>query len=151
MNRDIFLATLIGFIIGLFLTGVVLVGPKALTSLPKLKGFSFSLPKFSFPKNTLKIAPTSTEKQAPGFSVQAPLQESIEAGESVLLSGTAHSGSTVSASGQLDEDIVAVKDDGKFALKLTLVEGKNEISVSEFFESKETTQNLVVYRSIDSF
>lgn len=151
MNRDVFLATLIGFIIGLILTGVVLIGPKAIMSLPKLKGFSFSLPSFSFPSFESKLTPTPTQNVAQGFTVQAPLPDSIESGETVLLSGTAHAGATVSASGPTDDDVTVVKEDGKFALKLTLVEGKNEISISEFFESKETTETLVVYRSIDSF
>ncbi|MBI5613601.1 hypothetical protein HY947_01640 [Candidatus Gottesmanbacteria bacterium] len=151
MNRDILLATAIGFIIGLILTGVILLGPKALASLPKLKGISFSFPSFSFPKGPEKLSPTPAQNQNPGFVIQAPLSEAIESGESVLISGTAHAGATVSASGQLDEDIVVVKEDGKLALKVGLVEGKNEISVSEFFENKQITQTIVVYRSIDSF
>lgn len=151
MNRDVFLATLIGFIIGLILTGVVLIGPKAIMSLPKLKGFTFSFPSFSFPSFENKPTPTPTQKLSQGFSIQAPLPDSIESAETVLISGTARNGATISASGPSDDDVTVVKEDGKFALKLTLVEGKNDINISEFFESKETTKTLVVYRSIDSF
>ena len=141
MNKDALLATLIGFIIGLCITGMLLVGPRLMSALPK---FSLHLPNLSqaMPKKAPK--PTPTPKPAT-FAIDSPLPESIESENVVLVSGTAQPDSTVVIQGNTDDAVSAVIDDGKFAGKVTLVEGKNILSVTSFSKDKTTTQSITVF------
>ena len=61
------------------------------------------------------------------------------------MSGTAAKGSTVVIAGPSDESEVVVGADGIFAGKVTLMEGKNDISVTSVTTAKITTQSVTVY------
>jgi len=40
---------------------------------------------------------------------------------------------------------VVVKDDGKFAGKVTLVEGKNDVVVTSYLNDKQATSAVITY------
>ena len=140
MNKDALLATLIGFGIGLLITGLLLVGPNILTMLPKIQ-----LPK----TNTATPTPAPTPKVTT-FAIESPLADSIENTSELLVSGTAEAGITLVIAGPSDESVVVVAQDGKFAGKLTLVEGKNDITVTALSKDKTSTQNVTVYYTGES-
>ena len=141
MNKDAILATLIGFGIGLLITGLLLVGPNVLKYVPAVP-----LPSFSFlhRQKTPDVTPTPTPKQV-DLSIESPLADSIEDTATILVSGTARRGATVVIAGPGDESVILVNGDGKFAGKVTLQEGKNDITVTAIGSDKTFTQTVVVY------
>jgi len=152
MNKDALFATLIGLGIGLLLTGIILVGPNIAKSLPSIKWPTISkitLPSFSFPKKATPSPVTSNQDTQPtkhGVTIDSPLDGSIEDKESLLISGTTTKNATVVIQGILDDVITAVNTEGKYAGKITLVEGKNDITVTSVNEQNEqATQTITVF------
>lgn len=142
MNKDALLATLIGFGIGLLITGLLLVGPNILKMLPTVH-----LPSFS--SSQKGPTPTPAPKEF-SVTIESPLPDAIENATDLLVSGTTAAGATVVIAGPADETVVAVKDDGKFAGKVTLVEGKNDIVVAAYSGDKQTTTTTTVYYTPES-
>lgn len=145
MNKDALLATLIGFGIGLLITGLLLLGPNVLKLFPAIK-----FPSFSFSQNQQVKNPTPTPAPKAGFVIESPLPEAIENTEELLVSGTAPAGSTVVIAGLNDESAVTVGTDGKYAGKITLIEGKNDISVTSLSGGKSSVLNVTVYYTQES-
>lgn len=145
MNRDAILATLIGFGIGLVITGLVLIAPKAFKDFPK-----FNFPNIAnfLPKKAVKSIPTPPPVK---FTVTSPLPESIEQNSSVLVSGTSEPGATVVIAGSIDEIVVTASDDGKFAGKVTLSEGANSIEVTSYKNNNIQSQSITIYSTPEDF
>jgi hypothetical protein len=141
MNKDAILATIIGFIIGLIITGCILIGPKIVHLLPKIH---ISLPSITLfqSKPTPKV--TNVQKEF-SVAIDSPLADSIESEKDVLVSGNTVSGSTIVIEGNTTEAIVTVNDDGKYAGKITLIEGKNDITVTSYLKDKKATQTVTVF------
>ncbi len=141
MNRDAILATVIGFGIGLFITGGFLYGPTLAKSLPKIR-----IPNFSFSGKPKNPSPTPLPKTLPStLAISSPLGESIEEKSETLVSGTTTPESTVIIMGALDEAIVPANNEGAYAGKITLTEGKNEISVISYHDGNEQSQAITVF------
>ena len=141
MNKDALLATLIGFGIGLFITGMLLVGPRIAAFFPKI---SINLPKFASVKGPSKSTPTPAQKEF-GVTIDSPLPDSLESQEEVLVSGSTAAGATVVIAGNINDAAIETKTDGKFAGKLSLVEGKNDITVTSYLKDKKATQTITVF------
>lgn len=141
MNRDALLASLIGFGIGLLITGILLVGPNL------IKGF----PQIRFPRLTLnnsQQAPKSSPTPMPQpttFAILSPTADSVASSSDLLVSGTAPVGSIVVVAGPNDEDVAIVKADGKFAGKITLTEGKNDVVVTNYVQGRGAAQAITVF------
>lgn len=151
MNKDAFLATLIGLVIGLLITGIIVVGPPlvkrmsgiSVPSIPKI-----SLPNFSLPKKQTGGTPTPAENQTKEhtITISSPLPESIEQNEQIIVSGTTTPDSLVVFQGPTDDAVVHANAEGKYAGKLTLVEGKNTVTVSAYDKNnKYITTDVTVY------
>ncbi|HUD18918.1 MAG TPA: hypothetical protein VMR81_00535 [Patescibacteria group bacterium] len=147
MNKDAILATIIGFVIGLLITGILLVGPRLVGMIPKI---SFTMPKFYTAQSKSKLTPTPTPT-INTLTIESPLADSIEQDSDLLVSGKAPAGSTVVIQGNATESISSVKSDSKYAGKITLVEGVNEITVTSFLSGKQTTQTVTVYYTPETF
>lgn len=141
MNKDALLATAIGFVIGLCITGLLLVGPSVLKMLPK---FSFSIPKFtqSKPKDAQN---TSAKPSDFSFTIDSPITESIESEKDLLISGTSLPASTVIIQGPTDDAVVETNDKGKYAGKITLTEGKNFITVTSYLKESQSGKTIIIY------
>jgi hypothetical protein len=138
MNKDALLATVIGFVVGLVITGLLLLAPKLGPYLPKL-----TLPSFSFGQKT---TPTPTPSLTTGeFTIDSPLADAIESTAEILVSGNAEAGSTVIIQTDGDDEVVLVKEDGKYAGKITLTEGKNDLTVTSYGKSKQETKTVTVF------
>lgn len=147
MNKDALLATLIGFGIGLFITGMFLLGPTIVKSMPKL-----SLPKFSLPKTNPKLVITPTPTPAKQLlTINSPLPDAIETKSELLVSGTTNSSATIVVQSPLDETVFVVKEDGKYAGKVTLSEGKNDVVVTSYFNGKPISQSITVFFTNENF
>ncbi|MCX6794240.1 MAG: hypothetical protein NTY06_04030 [Candidatus Gottesmanbacteria bacterium] len=132
MNKDAILATLIGFAIGLLITGLLLVGPNITKMLPKAK------------LQTTAPTPTPTPSQF-AVTIESPLAEAIENNTDLLVSGVTSPGSTVVVAGSVDDTAVVSQPDGKYAGKITLTEGKNDIIVTSYRQTKQASQTVTVY------
>lgn len=142
MNKDAFFATLIGLGIGLLLTGIILVGPNVMKSLPKI-----SLPKITILQKKPTPTPASSATLLPKHEVtiDSPLPEAIETADSILISGSTSKESNVIIQGIVNDVVVTTNGDGKFAGKITLVEGKNDILITSYQGSTSATQKVTVY------
>ncbi len=145
MNRDAIIATVIGFGIGLVITGIFLLGPNIIKYMPKL-----SLPSISLPKPQTAASPTPTQTNAT-FSIDAPITESIETTNSVLVSGSSPTGSLVVVEGPTDEVVLSPNGDGKYAGKVALDEGKNEIYVTSYANGKSQRLSVIVFYTPEKF
>jgi len=148
MNKDAVLATLIGFAIGLFITGLLLVGPNITKALPKIK-----MPAITFSQSKQKptVAPTAGATP-PQFAVtiESPLAEAIENSADLLVSGVTEPGSTIVIAGSVDDTAIVVQDDGTYAGKITLTEGKNDIIVTSYRQTNQASQTVTVYYTPES-
>lgn len=141
MNKDALLATLIGLGLGLFITGIFVLGPQLAKSLPHI-----ALPKITLPqtKPQKQIAATPTPTPIV-FSISSPLPETIELSDQLVVSGTAPKESLIVVQGSVDDDVIRVNGDGKYAAKVTLAEGKNDLVVTNYADGKNATQTVTVY------
>ena len=147
MNKDALLATAIGFGIGLVITAILLVGPSAAKFLPNMK-----LPAFSWLKQQPKDAPTTTPTPTQfSVTIDSPLDEAIEAKEVVLVSGVTAPKSLVIIQGIEDEAVIRVGDDGKYAGRITLFEGKNDVTVTSYLASEQAQKMITVYYTPETF
>jgi hypothetical protein len=146
MNKDAILATVIGFTVGLVVTGLVLFGPTLFKNMPKI----------SFPKITLPLwkngnpSPTPTietpKSLVHDLVIDSPLPNAIEESASVLVSGTTSDGALVVLSTTTDDSVVTATADGKFAGKITVSEGKNTVSVTSFSkDKKQITKSVTIF------
>lgn len=147
MNKDALLATIIGFVVGLLITGILLSGPRLMGILPKM---SIKLPTFSMP--TAKPTPVKQIAQKEfAVTIESPLDQSIESKSDLLVSGNTSPGSTVVITGVSDDAISSAKEDGKYAGKITLVEGENNITVTSYLKDKKATQTVTVFYTLEDF
>ncbi len=147
MNKDALLATLIGFGIGLFITGMFLLGPTIVKSIPK-----FSLPKISLPQKNPKTHATPAPAPAKQFvTIDSPLPDAIESKKELLVSGTTNPNATVLVQGPADDEVSLAKEDGKYAGKVTLVEGKNDVTVTSYLDGKPIAQTVTVFFTEENF
>lgn len=146
MNKDALLATLIGFGIGLLITGLLLVGPNITKTLPNI-----NLPAVTLFQSKQKSTPTPTPTPSQfSVTIESPLAGTIENSTDLLVSGVTAPGSTVVIAGSVDDTVVVAQTDGKYAGKITLTEGKNDIIVTSYQQTKQTSQTVTVYYTPES-
>lgn len=146
MNKDALLATLIGLGIGLIITGALLLGPNVTKSI--------ALPKFSFSFGSPKQKPVVSQQPAPKdffVSIDSPLADDIASKEELLVSGKTSADAVVIIQGPKDEEVITAKNDGVYAGKITLSEGKNDITVTAYKDAKQITQTVTVYYTPEEF
>jgi hypothetical protein len=149
MNKDALLATLIGFGVGLVITSFILFGPKLTKYFPSLQfpniNLSF-LSKTNSHTGTTKISPTL--KAAPTSKtliITSPLPDSIASTNSMIVSGLADPNSIVVVSGVTNDTAAKTDQTGKYAAKIDLSEGKNEIAVYSYLNETKLNQSVTVY------
>ncbi len=145
MNKDAILATIIGFVVGLLITGLILVGPKLVSMIPKITLPTITLPTIS---STPPATPADDEF---AITIDSPLEGSIESQAKLLVSGSTQAGSTVFIQTDTDDAVVIAGGDGKYAGEITLVEGKNDISVTAYLKEKQATQETTVFYTPEEF
>ncbi len=139
MNKDALLATLIGFGIGLLITGLLLLGPNLLKSFPKIR-----LPNFSFAQKKTDVTPTPTPTSLTP-TIDSPLADAIEENDEVLVSGSTSPGAIVVIAGSIDEIVVVASGDGKFAGKVALAEGKNDLTITAYADTEQAASAVTVF------
>ncbi len=139
MNKDALLATMIGFGIGLLIMGIFLMGPNLIKSFPAIQ-----LPRFSFLEKKTESTPTPPPASF-AITIDSPLPDAIEEKDEVLVSGSTAPGASVVVAGNVDEMVVIADAQGKFAGKVSLAEGKNDLTVTSYADAKQTAAKVTVF------
>jgi hypothetical protein len=154
MNKDAFLATFIGFLLGVVIFSVIVFGPKLTRFFPKVHFPSFSITSIKLPwfnKTSTPAKKTDSTNSNTTLSISSPLPDTIAEEETLLVSGNAPKGMTIIIGGPLDEEIVSVSDTGSYAGKISLREGKNDISVSALSSDANMEQTVTVFYTPEKF
>ena len=144
MNKDAILATLIGFAIGLTITGIIIVAPTAAKTLPK-----FTMPRISLPSGirlpsfgTAKKTEKTTEVGSGTkttvstnvtFDISSPSEDAIIATNTVVVRGSTHTKVVLVTSPV--EDVVATVTNNSYSATISLKEGRNELTVTSVSEN----------------
>lgn len=145
MNKDALLATIIGFGVGLLITGVLVFGPTIGKYLPSIKfpTLSLSSPLADSSKDNPDALGTSSNE---AFTIDSPQHESVETNDSLLVSGKAPSGSMVVVEGVQNEQIVEANEQNTYAADIDLIEGENRVTATYYDqEGKGTEKTITVY------
>jgi hypothetical protein len=152
MNKDALLATVIGFGVGLIIAGLVFVGPTIAKNLPSLPQISWHIDLSKFlPKRSATVPTPGPKNASATFSIESPLADAIEGKNESLVSGNAVAGAVVVIEGESDDAVVTANQDGAYAGKVSLGEGKNDIKVTEYVNGKQETLTVTVYFTPESF
>lgn len=141
MRKEVLIAIIIGFALGLVITFGIWTANKALT------GRKAEVPPEAEVTPEVQVTPT------PSFFLEiiSPEDESISDKEKITLSGKTLPGTVVAIAWEKGEDVVEAEEDGSFETEVTLVSGTNEIFVTAFEpEGEETTKSLnIVYSTAE--
>ncbi len=147
MNKDAILATTIGLILGLLISGAFVFGPNLARAISK-----FTLPSFSSPKSSLRVTPTPIPSRKEfTVSITAPLTDEIEPKKDVVVSGMTAPEATVVIQGPTDADVVIAGKDGAYAGKIIASEGKNDVFVTAYSENEQASQHITIYYTEENF
>lgn len=134
MNKDTVVASVIGFGLGLIAAVILWVVPRI-------------APKTTAPKSTPQaLSETAISSPTPaGFTISSLHDGEIAKSSSVLLEGKAPAGSLVVLDAPSDTQVVAPDKNGAFSISLTLAEGANQISVTNYYKGGQDNKTLSVY------
>lgn len=135
MRKEVLIAILIGFGLGLVITFGIWTANKALQEAP-----------------TEQAAPTPEAEvsPAPAFSltIDQPEDNSISSEEEITVSGSSVPEAIIVILYDEGEKILEANEDGLFETQITLAGGDNEIEISAYDnEGNETSQTLTVVYS----
>ncbi len=151
MNKDALLATVIGFGVGLVIAALVFLGPTIFKNMPQIRMPNLSSLWNNFTAQKNNAAPTPTPKPNEVLSIQSPLPESIEAKNESLISGSAPPNAIIVIEGEGTEHVVVANAEGLYAGKISLGEGKNDITVTSYAGPNVQTQSVTVYYTPEDF
>lgn len=147
MNRDAIFATAIGFSIGLVITGVILIGPGILSRVSQL-----SLKKPLNPTSPTTTPGTKTLDTQGSLVISSPIPGEIVSSNSLIISGVAKAGRVIVAQSGNEDVVMKVDESGKFAAKMSLSIGKNDIIVGMHGEEGESEyKTLTVFYTPEEF
>ena len=138
MKRDIILAIIVGFIIGVI---VALI----LTNLPKIVKEGIKL-QSSKPIATPTVIQVKNTTSSLELTLDLPKDESISDTKSIEVSGQTKASMTVFIESEIDQMTVESNDAGGFAAKINLSEGVNTIFLTVYDEAgNSNTKNLNIF------
>lgn len=151
MNKDAWLATIIGFGIGLIIAGIVFIGPSLAGTLPKGILSQLSRITNNLKKPSPPVTPTPKPANPRDLTIESPLPESIEPKNETLISGSTHPNAIVVLEGESSESVTHANEHGAYAGKLPLTEGKNDITVTSYSDQGVFSQTVTVFYTEESF
>ena len=137
MKKEVLLAIIIGFTIGLIITFGIYTARKALNQHQSIT-----------PTPSPQISPSPSSSQT--LTLTEPENETVSDQEKITLAGTTNPQSLVTIFTQEDEIIVYANDQGKFSTPITLVGGANDITVTSISPAGPTAQTrlTLVYSTV---
>ena len=141
MRKEVILAIVIGFALGLVITFGVWTANQALKS-----------QKAETPVSTVTTPPTEvTPPVTFVLDITSPEDGALVNEAKVMVSGRTQPDSTITITSEKGEDIVLAGADGTFANEVSLVNGTNEITITAFnLEGEEVTKTInLVYSTAE--
>jgi hypothetical protein len=138
------LASVIGFGIGLLITGGILLGPTLVNQLAMQQRANGEVA--SATETVPTTNPTPDITQDVPVTIESPTAESISTDDKATVSGKAPNSSYIIIAGDVDETVVVVNN-GAYTGTITLKEGKNDISVTSVGSTQTTSQRTVIYHT----
>ena len=125
MKKEILIAIIIGFVLGLVITFGIWTANKS------LKEGATQNQQEEVAKNETNTTPTQTEEKLP-LTIISPEDNDLVSQEKVQIVGKTSPGAEVAAAYPDGEKIIEADENGDFTLDITLVGGGNEITISAF-------------------
>ena len=151
MRKEVLVAILLGFGIGLVVTFGIFTARKALTTAGS-GGEQLISPdgEPQTPANQT-ASPTPEIDSGHGVTVTSPNSGAVETTEKITLAGTTTPGSTIAITGGETDTVVISDEKGQFSMEITLVGGDNEIIVVSFSPKGEKAETVltVVYSTAE--
>jgi len=143
MRKEVIVAIILGFALGLVITFGIWKANKA------LKTENTDETVFTTKEETT-TEPTPTVS-AFSLEIISPSDDGLSNEEKITLTGKTQSGSVVTVISEKDEEVLETDSAGNFETEVTLVSGVNEIEVTAFSpEGEETVKKLsVVYSTAE--
>ncbi len=145
MNKDAILASVIGFGIGLLITGGILVGPTVISQLAT---------RLQEREGTVASATNEQASTTPGvnqplngvsLSIESPKTDAIVNEDNIEVKGKTLANTMVIVAGDTDEDVIQTDASGAFVGNITLKEGINDITVTAIQGTLTSLQKIVVF------
>ncbi|MCX8008838.1 MAG: hypothetical protein N3A54_04010 [Patescibacteria group bacterium] len=148
MNKDAVFASVIGFTVGLSITGGIIFGPRIVKYVQEQFNNTNTLSSNQTSEPTpskQELAENSNEPNLTNLTIETPNNETITTDPSIKIIGKAQKESLVIVGSSEDEKIISVPDTGRFETLISLKEGKNDISVANLVNEKFIIERLIVY------
>lgn len=139
MRKEVLVAILLGFGIGLVVTLGIFTARKALKAGGQPEGQAES----ATPQAQAELSPTPAIEKKHSLTVTSPNDGSVTATEKISLAGLTTAGSSVAISGGETDTVVVSDDKGQFSAEITLVGGDNEIRITSFSPAGEKSEAVV--------
>ena len=146
MKKEILIAILIGFILGLIITFGIWTANKSLKDNQDEQS----------PKKTGEVSvltPEETEelKKQISLEITEPINNSISEEEEITIKGTTSPFAVVTVIYQESEKIIEADEQGSFETEISLVGGTNEIKISAFNQADNTMSKIlnVIYSTAE--
>jgi len=139
MKKEILIAILIGFILGLIITFGIWTANKSLKDnqeeTPQTGGVSI-------------LQPEEETKENLSLKIIEPVNNSISEEEEITIKGSASPSAIITIIYQEGEKILEADEEGSFETEISLVGGTNEIEISAYDEEdNKTTKTLSIIYS----
>jgi hypothetical protein len=151
MNKDAILATIIGFGIGLVITGLVITGPTLIKSFPSVHLTNPTSKQPTKPSALDETPKPNNNITNSTLTIQNPQPETIATKNSISVYGTSTPNNPVVIAGENTETVITADASGKFTGNITLTEGKNTITVTGYKGEIPTKQAVIVYFTTEQF
>lgn len=141
MRKEVIIAIVIGFVVGLAITFGLWTANKTF----RPSEVATEEPEETAPEN--EISPTPTPEPVITLEISSPENNSILNKDEVNLIGKSVPGSVIAIISEKGENVVETEADGSFEETINLVNGTNEIKITAFTANgSEVSRNLnVVY------
>ncbi len=137
MKKEIFIAILIGFVLGLVITFGIWTANKS------LKESSHNQPPVIEEEKNITPTPEATKEEKLPLSIISPENNSLLNQEKIEISGKTAPKATIAITWEEGEKIIEADEKGNFSLEISLVGGSNEINISAFDEEGNENQQTL--------
>ncbi|KKR29807.1 MAG: hypothetical protein UT63_C0115G0008 [Candidatus Gottesmanbacteria bacterium GW2011_GWC2_39_8] len=134
VKNEIFLSTIVGFILGLAVAAILVFAPQFLP-----KKMNFQLAKTETPKPTIK----QSSNQKIFVQITQPTDQSLLTTNQFSVKGKTVPGALVVISGENSDLVVNADDDGNFTGDITVGEGISNIAVTAYDEKNKSSNSEV--------
>jgi len=139
MKKEILIAILIGFILGLIITFGIWTANKSLKD---------NQEKAPQTEDVSVLKPEEENKESLSLKIIEPVNNSISDEEEITIKGSASSSAIITIIYQEGEKILEADEEGNFETEISLVGGTNEIEISAYDEEdNKTTKTLSIIYS----